>query len=479
MANYLPSKVVPGLFGTFVYDNGDHNPETINGESMHCTNGILIQKPATIQQPVSQKPVFNSYSNKRSFNGIRSDLEPYYSVSRSSPKPISNIAFQNFTTDKTISKKEDFIWIIARQQASQLHKPLLPGWTGFHNLTKPDNKEPHSVHYLPSIDKPPTEMSTIQEILKQIKVKSEAIGLESADAVFDHAIYAKALEVILNPKNSEMNEFINLRMGGFHASLVFIAVICKRFYDAGLKDVFVETNLVGSEMTNSVLRGKKYNKAVRALKIVHEALQRLKFEAFENWLEENKETAKLTEVFTSSDFSMFLEKQNKDTMKSAMIKAEKLFESFQSFEASINEGDLGPMAQFWQSFIEMTQTLLDYLKSMRTGDWDLHLSSSESMLKWFHAYDHTNYARHFTYCWSSQQNLSQTHPEILKEFKEGNFVCKRTADSFNMLPPDQVIEQTINKDQKGPGGIIGFSTTENTVQRWILTSHIAPIYVNV
>ena len=108
MANYLPSKVVPGLFGTFVYDNGDHNPETINGESMHCTNGILIQKPATIQQPVSQKPVFNSYSNKRSFNGIRSDLEPYYSVSRSSPKPISNIAFQNFTTDKTISKKEDF-----------------------------------------------------------------------------------------------------------------------------------------------------------------------------------------------------------------------------------------------------------------------------------------------------------------------------------------------------------------------------------
>ena len=29
-----------------------------------------------------------------------------------------------------------------------------------------------------------------------------------------------------------------------------------------------------------------------------------------------------------------------------------------------------------------------------------------------------------------------------------------------MLPSDQVIEQTINKDHKGPGGIIGISTSQ-------------------
>ena len=41
-----------------------------------------------------------------------------------------------------------------------------------------------------------------------------------------------------------------------------------------------------------------------------------------------------------------------------------------------------------------------------------------------------------------------------------------------MLPPDQVIEQTINKDQKGPGGIIGISTSQGTMQRWVMSSHI-------
>ena len=41
-----------------------------------------------------------------------------------------------------------------------------------------------------------------------------------------------------------------------------------------------------------------------------------------------------------------------------------------------------------------------------------------------------------------------------------------------MLPPDQVIEQTINKDQKGPGGIIGYTTSTGSIQRWVFSSHV-------
>ena len=40
-----------------------------------------------------------------------------------------------------------------------------------------------------------------------------------------------------------------------------------------------------------------------------------------------------------------------------------------------------------------------------------------------------------------------------------------------MLPPDQVIEQTINK-QKGPGGIIGYTTSTGSIQRWVFSSHV-------
>ena len=40
-----------------------------------------------------------------------------------------------------------------------------------------------------------------------------------------------------------------------------------------------------------------------------------------------------------------------------------------------------------------------------------------------------------------------------------------------MLPLDQIIEQTINKDQKAPDGIIGISTSQGSIQRWVLSSH--------
>ena len=41
-----------------------------------------------------------------------------------------------------------------------------------------------------------------------------------------------------------------------------------------------------------------------------------------------------------------------------------------------------------------------------------------------------------------------------------------------MLPPDQVIEQTINKEWKGPGGIIGMTASVGCFQRWVFSSHV-------
>ena len=40
-----------------------------------------------------------------------------------------------------------------------------------------------------------------------------------------------------------------------------------------------------------------------------------------------------------------------------------------------------------------------------------------------------------------------------------------------MLPLNQVIKQTINKEQKDPGGIIGMATSVDCVQRWVFSSH--------
>ena len=51
--SFVPNNIQPSTFITFVYDNCDHNPETLSGTSLHCTNGIIIQRP-TQNHPVHQ-----------------------------------------------------------------------------------------------------------------------------------------------------------------------------------------------------------------------------------------------------------------------------------------------------------------------------------------------------------------------------------------------------------------------------------------
>lgn len=57
--------------------------------------------------------------------------------------------------------------------------------------------------------------------------------------------------------------------------------------------------------------------------------------------------------------------------------------------------------------------------------------------------------------------------------RNGNFSVKRSPGKFNKVPTDQAIEQSINREQKCSGGIKGYSTSPGTIQRWVLTSHIA------
>ena len=44
-------------------------------------------------------------------------------------------------------------------------------------------------------------LDTVQEVLRQVKAKAESLGLESTDLVFDHATYAKAVELLTTPAN--------------------------------------------------------------------------------------------------------------------------------------------------------------------------------------------------------------------------------------------------------------------------------------
>ena len=69
-------------------------------------------------------------------------------------------------------------------------------------------------------------------------------------------------------------------------------------------------------------------------------------------------------------------------------------------------------------------------------------------------------------------SLQDSHPQTYEAFCNGDFVVQRSSQNpFGQIPVDQTIEQTINRDTKTKGGIIGFSTNRSAVQRWVYTAN--------
>ena len=71
--------------------------------------------------------------------------------------------------------------------------------------------------------------------------------------------------------------------------------------------------------------------------------------------------------------------------------------------------------------------------------------------------------RHFSYHCCRGKLIKDNRLSVYEAFIQGNFSTKRKAGNFNMLPSDQVIEQTINKQQIGSGGIISYITSIGTI----------------
>ena len=95
-------------------------------------------------------------------------------------------------------------------------------------------------------------------MLIQTKQKAESLNLGETDLVCDHVVYSKSLEVVLAEGNESLKEFINLRINGFHAMCIFMAVIGKIYGDAGLRDLLIESSISTEGRVEQVLRGKHY-----------------------------------------------------------------------------------------------------------------------------------------------------------------------------------------------------------------------------
>uniref|UniRef100_UPI00358FD6F1 uncharacterized protein isoform X1 n=1 Tax=Myxine glutinosa TaxID=7769 RepID=UPI00358FD6F1 len=258
----LPGNIYPGVFTTLAWDNIDRLEETISGEgTSHRVNGIAVQ--TTFIGPTLQRvmPVVTK-SKKRSISPAPVML-PTYNAGQHVGPPITQSVDANTTRQVHHAKTKNLIWLLAR--IAVLEAQAISSWTGFNIQIRDDvTVVQDTVGYLPTINAPATEMTTVHEVLNQTLHIMESLQLNQIVCVFDQALYAKAAEIVW--KHDKFKNII-IRMGVFHTICNLLSIIGKRFQDAGLRDLCVESGVIAEGSISDVMEGRKYNRAVRMHKV--------------------------------------------------------------------------------------------------------------------------------------------------------------------------------------------------------------------
>lgn len=112
----------------------------------------------------------------------------------------------------------------------------------------------------------------------------------------------------------------------------------------------VESGIIGQESIKGVLSGKFYNGSTRCHKIMHEALERIRFQMFLDslspeeraQLQINERVSELNDTFATSNFD--------DTVKSTKFK--EIFDCYQEFIET--HRNVCPTFALWSSYIDIT-----------------------------------------------------------------------------------------------------------------------------
>lgn len=237
--------------------------------------------------------------------------------------------------------------------------------------------------------------------MKNSQAMMKALNQKHTVITFDLAIYMKAKEIQWRRPEEFKNTVI--RMGGFHIALNFLAVIGKIFQDSGLEDLLIESSIYGSNSASALLKGKSYDRGVRAHKLVAEALLRLQWQAFGKWLKNNQGDEELP--LDTEDQLLKLINSCKSSIstsdKSLVTYFGQLYDNLSNimptFERFCKQAsEKSKLFMFWKMYIDVVLLLLRFIRAERDGCWELHLQAVSEMIPYFFSMDRINYARYMS-----------------------------------------------------------------------------------
>jgi len=101
----------------------------------------------------------------------------------------------DYSNEVLYGKTLTTLWVISRYNNQQ--QQTIPSWTGFNLSSRLAIEiQESTLGYLPTVNFPAAEMSTVLEIMQRSMCIKESLHLQSICCTFDQALYAKAAEIV-------------------------------------------------------------------------------------------------------------------------------------------------------------------------------------------------------------------------------------------------------------------------------------------
>ena len=272
---FLPSACVPNTPAIFCWDNIDFQEETLDGKrTTHALNGIVIQTKPAGEATEMTLPVLEK-SRRRTLTSDSAPLLDFTLKKRKGPTPFDKLELDTTMAHLEEPEYKDFAWLMSRSPIdTEVHESVtsdtfppqsVPSWTAFNAASTHIDMPMSVVGYCHMIDSNPSDPQTVYNALQRSLAMADELGQRDCVVVFDQALYARAIQIIW--QNKDLASRIVLRMGAFHTACTFLRVLGKRFGDAGLTDLLIESGALASGSVSGVLEGRHYNRAVRLHKV--------------------------------------------------------------------------------------------------------------------------------------------------------------------------------------------------------------------
>lgn len=463
-------------------DNFDLNEDSLDGKrTTHAMASVIYQRcggsggcesfPRTGKKSLSVAE-YNEEQLKR-YNKPQKRPEP---AAISDVSVVTGEDKENFSS--FAAKIKDLLWSLSRGQNRENRS--IPSWAGFNSLISVNEIPLTTVRYFPFLHAPPSDLSTIYTTLITLVKVAEKLGQSHILVTADLAIYSKAQQILWE-KPPLLDGKVTMRLGGMHLTMAFIAAIGKLFGDGGLWGLLTGTGVYAEATARQMLQGKQYDRGIRGIQLVTEALLHLRNKSAEKWAADNGHPwLSVNSEQSMQDLKYAVKSNDSEILLNICKELEDdliaVHETLQKFRSAGR--CQSSTFTFWDSFIEAGELLLRLLRAERDADFELHLNAAAETIPYFILAGRNKYSKYTPIYVSEMRQLKENQPDMYKHMEAGAFVVKRSGKvKYNSVSTDQALEQTINLEAKSKGGVVGFTLRKSALVRWLLTRHITAEYV--